>query len=641
MCGIAGIVKLKGAAVQQDTVARMLGWLTHRGPDDQGVWSNGQVALGTARLAIIDLVTGRQPLCNEDETVWVALNGEIYNFLELRETLRAKGHQFRTRTDTEVIVHAYEEWGEEFVTHLKGMFGFALVDLPRQLFYLARDPVGEKPLFYTHQAQFLAFASELKPLLHECGVSRALDPLAIHSFLAFSRPVKHLCVFKEVDKLLPGQMLRLNMETGAQQVAAYWTLPDEKVAISPEEAERELVRRLEECIQKYIIADVPVGAFLSGGTDSSAVVAMMRRFFDHPVKTFTVIYDDPYLSEAAEARQVAATLNTEHHEIWIGPADVVQALPRLIWHLEEPFADESFLPTYFVSKKAREHVTVALTGDGGDELFGGYDWYLAWRVLESYTRAPERLKAVGAWIGGHLPLQHLAASPRFYRYVSGVQRLLKAAAEPDDIARFQALTGDASLAALLSEPVMTELLNLRRSAVSADEGEDSLDRILRFQFRGLLPELFFTKVDRMSMANSLECRSPLVYRDIVEFAHRLPTSLKIRGTTRKYLLKKAFEQYLPREIIYRPKKGFSLPFYRWLRDVPELRTLVEYYTAGRGSRFLSELQDVNLAYIRNTTREYLEGRHNRWVLGWKAICLGLWWETFVEHDGRAPLASGR
>jgi asparagine synthase (glutamine-hydrolysing) len=637
MCGIAGLVDFKGTLRPDTVVPRMLTWLNHRGPDEHGVWHNDSIAIGTARLAIIDLVSGGQPIANEDETIWACSNGEIYNFRALRLELQRKGHHFRTQTDTEVIVHAYEEWHEKFVQHLKGMFGIVVLDLNREELYLARDLAGEKPLFYTLQPNFFGFASEIKPLLYELPISMDIDPLAIDSFFAFSRPVNTLCAFRSIQKLMPRQILRLDIRSGTHVVSEYWKPPSSKLALTEDEAETELMRLLEDSIQHFVVADVPVGAFLSGGTDSGLVVAMMRKFFDQPVKTFTAIYDDAHISEQREAKQVAEILGTEHHEVLIKPQDVVAALPQLIWHLEEPFGDASFLPAYFVSKKAREFVKVALTGDGGDELFGGYDSYLAWRLLELYRRLPSALKSAGQSAAERIPLPLLTGYPRLYHYAMGVKRVTTAASETEDIAAFLSLTGDGSLSNLLTPEISEQLLFHRRETLNGYEGGSALDRILVFQFRGLLPELFFTKVDRMSMANSLECRSPLVYRDIVEFALRLPAKFKVKGTTRKYLLKRVAERFLPKEIVYRPKKGFTIPFYRWLREDLSLRRLVEEYALSKLPGYLADCSHVNYQHIRQTTQDYLAGKHNHWVLPWKALCFGLWRETYMVNGGRRSL----
>jgi asparagine synthase (glutamine-hydrolysing) len=637
MCGIVGFVKFKGALEPETVVQRMLRWLHHRGPDEKGVWCNSSISIGTARLAIIDLVSGRQPIANEDETIWASLNGEIYNFLDLRRQLEEKGHHFRSRTDTEVIVHAYEEWGQELVNHLKGMFGISILDLSRQQLYLARDISGEKPLFYTIQPGFFAFASEIKPLLYELPIASEIAPLAVESFFAFSRPVNSLCAFRSIQKLMPRQILRLDIRSGTHVVSDYWEPPSSKLTLTEEEAETALMRLLEDAVQRFVIADVPIGAFLSGGTDSSAIVAIMRKFFDQPVKTFTAIYDDPHISEAREARQVANVLGTEHHEVLINPQDVLAVLPRLIWHLEEPFGDASFLPAYFVSQKARKFVKVALTGDGGDELFGGYDWYLAWRLLELYRGMPSVLGTLGQWAADQIPLQLFTSHPRLYHYVIGAKRVMTAASEHEDIRAFLTLTSDGSMSSLLPAEVIEQLMLQRREMMNCYEGKDALDRILLFQFRGLLPELFFTKVDRMSMANSLECRSPLVYRDLVEFALRLPIKFKVKGTKRKYLLKRVLKRFLPKDIVARPKRGFSIPFYRWLREDPALRGLVEHYALNKVACYLPECSNVNHHVISQMTQDYLAGKHNRWVLPWKAVCFGIWWETFVVQEGRQPL----
>lgn len=637
MSGIAGFVRFKGDLEPKKVVAGMLRWLRHRGPDEENIWFNHRLAIGACRLSIINLVSGKQLIANEDETVLVSFDGEIYNFLELRRELEQLGHRFRTHTDTEVIVHAYEKWGKQFVKHLKGMFSIAVLDLLTQRLYLARDIVGEKPLFFTAQPNFFAFSSEMKPLLHELPIGRDIEPLAISSFFAFSRPVGSLCVFRAIQKLKPAELLELDVSTGEYTIVNYWKPPTVKLNLTEREAESLLTHLLEDAVQRFLIADVPIGAFLSGGTDSSAIVAMAQRFLDQPLKSFTAVYDDPFISEAGEARRVADLLGTDHHEVQIKPQDVLPVLPKLIWHLEEPFADASFLPVYFVSQKAKEFVKVALTGDGGDELFGGYDWYLAWRVLERYRKLPSVLRSVARLVVEQTPLQLFTSFPRLYHYVIGAKRVVRVANEQDDISAFLGLTSDESLSSLLPMEVLEQLLIQRRETVKDYDDEDALNRILFFQFRGLLPELFYTKVDRMSMANSLECRSPLVYRDIVEFALSLPVMFKVKGTRCKYLLKRVSERFLPKEILYRPKKGFSIPFYRWLRQDPSLRQLIEQYALIKCVDFLSGCSMVNYQFVAHETREYLMGKHNRWVLPWKAVCFGIWWETFVLQDGKQPI----
>ncbi|MFH1759249.1 MAG: asparagine synthase (glutamine-hydrolyzing) [Patescibacteria group bacterium] len=622
MCGIAGIINLNKESVDGEKIERMLRLMDHRGPDEKGVFCRGAIGFGTARLSIIDLSTGSQPIANENETVWVSCNGEIYNFKELREQLKQSGHQFKTKSDTEVIVHAYEEWGEDFVKKIKGMFGLALLDLNKKLFYLARDIIGEKPLFYTKQADYFAFASEMKPLLKELPINREINSLAIQSFFAFSRPVGDLCIYKEIKKLLPKQLLRLELNTGEIKISDYWDLNRFRIqsGMTLGDAKKKLLSLLEETIPKFLVADVPIGAFLSGGTDSSAMVAMMRKFFNHPVKTFTVIYDDERISEAKEARQVAEYLGTDHYEILIKPEDVAPILPKLISHLEEPFADASFVPAYFVSKKAREQVTVAITGDGGDELFGGYSWYRNWKLLEWYRKIPRLFRKIWEPLVLKFPSRH--------KYLDGAKRIIRAAQEPDDLGAFLQLSGRSDLHQLFSKKETISLLyDVRRHIIFEKNNLSSLEKIMLFQLQSLLPELFFTKLDRMSMANSLETRSPLVYRDIVEFVVGLPLSYKIRGGVRKYLLKKVFEKYLPKEIIYRPKKGFSIPFYRWLREDVKLRQLVEEAVFGEGVEERYRRFGINYDYLKNETEQYLAGKSINWVLSWRAVCFHLWWSV--------------
>jgi asparagine synthase (glutamine-hydrolysing) len=637
MCGIVGQVQHGDRQFESGRIERMLNWLQHRGPDDRGVWCRGPIGVGNARLSIIDLELGKQPMTNEAQTVCVVSNGEIYNFRELRADLEAKGRLFRTSSDTEVILQAYEEWGVDCLPRLKGMFALAIVDTKRNKLYLARDIAGEKPLFYTKHAKLFAFASEIKPLLNELSISRDIEPLAIQSFFAFSRPVGNLCAFRSVSKLRPGEMLALDIETGDLTVSSYWQPPAGKWERSSDDAAEALHDLLKRTIQLVGYADVPVGAFLSGGIDSSLVVALMSQGRSDRLKTFTATYDDSHISEAREAQAIANILGSEHHEVRIEPKDVLAVLPKLVWHLEEPFADASCIPSYFVSKRASEFVKVALTGDGGDELFGGYDSYLAWRVLERYRRLPAFLRSIGKTVINAVSLGSFAKHPRLYHYVAGAKRVAGVPDDHNDIASFLRLMGQEGLTTLLSPQVREALFQIRLLMTDGYRGEESLDRIMFFQFRGLLPELFFTKLDRMSMACSLECRSPLVFRDLSEFALQMPTSLKLRGTTQKYLLKRVLERYLPAQLIYRPKKGFTIPFYRWLREEPVLRAVVEYYVFGQGSHWLQESEAVDCAVIVTATREFLAGAHNHWVLPWKAVCFGLWWETFVISDGSKPI----
>lgn len=635
MCGIAGYVDLGGGPVGASTLKGMLRWLHHRGPDDSGTWCDGPVGIGTERLAIIDVAGGHQPIPNEDESVWVALNGEIYNFDDLGAELRRAGHAFRTRTDTEVVVHAYEEWGEQCFARLKGMFGLAVVDRARGRLYLARDVAGEKPLFYCRTPSFFAFASEIKAILQELPVGRQLNPLAAQSFFAFGRPVGDLSIYREVEKLRPGHVLRLDLVTGVADVWPFWSPPAERLRLTPAEAEEELDRLLDEAVRRTMVADVPVGAFLSGGVDSSLVVSRMGRFAGGPVRTYTAMFDDARMSEAADARRIAGLLGTDHHEVEVRPGDVAGALPRLVWHMEEPFGDASMVLASAVAGRAREDVTVALTGDGGDELFGGYDWYLALRATDYLSRMPApALDAAASLIGA----AGRVGGVRGTRAHKAADRITTASGAGDDLDRLFAVMGDGGGDNLVDAATRSSLLALRRSYADLSSASGLVERAMLFQFQSLLPELFFTKVDRTSMAHSLEARSPLVYRDVLEFALRLPAHLKVRGITRKFLPKRLAARVLPRDIVYRRKRGFSAPFYRWLREDPALRSWVSYFGTGDRARAMAEAAGVDPGALVARVESYLAGAHDRWVVPWKAVCFGLWWETFVEHDGRQPVA---
>lgn len=638
MCGIAGIADRAQEAVDPSLIERMVGWLEHRGPDETGSRSWGPLSIGTARLSIVDLEGGSQPLSNENGRVWTVFNGEIYNFKDLRAELVGAGHRFRTRVDSEVLVHGYEQWGEDLFGRLKGMFGLCIVDLDAQRILLARDVAGEKPLFYIDDPRWFAFASEMKPLLNELPISRDLHEGAIQSYFAFGRPTGTRSAFSAIRKLAPASLLRYEVATGALSTSPFWSPPPVRPLESIDSAVPRLIELFESAIPRVSYADVPVGAFLSGGTDSSAVVAMLRAQASGEVNTFTVVYDDPHISEASEAAHVARLLGTRHHEVPIRPEDIAPLIPKMIWHLEEPFADASFIPTFFVSRAAREHVKVALTGDGGDELFGGYEWYRAWKIAARVHRFRGPLVGGVETFFGRLPAGANGGRSGLARYVNAAQRILAAAKEDSEIERLLTVMADRGLHGVLPSDAIRNLWAERAESLGRPGG-DHLDELMLFQFRSLLPELFLTKVDRMSMANSLECRSPLLYKDVIDFALALPSSVKTSRSTGKVVLKKAFESFLPPEILYRPKKGFSIPMYRWLREEPRLQAWVDEYVHGPKATVAADVAGLDVAALRAHTAAYTAGAHSGWVLPWKAICFGIWWDTYVEGRGREPLES--
>ena len=558
MCGIAGIVRWDGRPVLEDDMRAMCRAMVHRGPDEEGVYLGAGVGLGMRRLSIIDLEGGQQPISNEDGSIWVVFNGEIYNHRELRRQLTRDGHAFRTASDTEAIVHLYEDLGPRAVERLRGMFAFALWDAPRRQLLLARDRLGIKPLYYAELDGGVVFASELKPILQRPDIGRELNWEAVGHLFTFLATPSSSSIVKGVRKLEPARFATATDGRGVR-VERYWDVefqPDEHS--SEEELVEQLRELLVESVRLHQISDVPIGAFLSGGIDSSAVVATMAQLSSSRVKTFSIGFVEDDYSELAHARRVAKQFGTDHHELVLRP-DVVQIAEDLAWYLDEPFGDTSAIPTYMVSKLASEHVTVVLTGDGGDELFAGYDKYVTEQRERQYDRVPatirQALGAVGRVMPDRVPgrrfLSHLALDgPRRYLDASTLFRTDELRKLFRDEAFRQIATHD---------PWTHALMELGRV------GSDWVAALQYCDLQTYLPLDILTKVDRMTMAHSIEARPPLLDHRVVEFAATVPARYRLRDGTTKYLLKRAMRGILPDGIIDRPKKGFAVPLARWLR----------------------------------------------------------------------------
>jgi asparagine synthase (glutamine-hydrolysing) len=577
MCGIYGVMDFTGNGPESGPLlARMGQVVQHRGPDDHGHFEARGVGLGMRRLSIIDVASGHQPIANEDETVWLVLNGEIYNFQSLRDELVRKGHKFRTRTDTEVIVHLYEEEGTNFFKRLRGMFGLALWDTKRQRLILGRDRIGEKPLYVRRESGRLLFASELKSILQADDVPRRLNLLALQEYLALGYVPAPLTMLEGIEKVLPGHYLVI--ENGRIEDHEYWDVPFGRTEKRSEAEWIELVReKLLETVQSQLVSDVPLGAFLSGGIDSSTIVAAMARLTGRPVKTYSIGYEGEfsYYNELPFAKIVARTFGTDHHEIIVRP-EISDLLPKLIWHLDEPIADSASLTTYLVSKLARESVTVILSGVGGDELFGGYRRYLGDSIHRWYKLlpGPVRTKLLPAFFQ-RIPQDRASTWKDYARYGAGFVKT----AEQDPASRYL------SYITLFSRDAQSELMRaheqsdcnnapteaLQRCFARCTD-PDSLNRILYSDLKTSLPDDLLALTDRMSMAASVECRAPFVDYELIELASRIPSNGKVRGLTLKYLLKKAVEPWLPREVIKRKKRGFGAPVGSWLRR--ELQPLI-------------------------------------------------------------------
>jgi len=570
MCGIAGKLTLRrGETVSQALLENMCNTIAHRGPDDAGYYTNGCIGLGHRRLSIIDVDAGHQPISNEDGTVWVVFNGEIYNYIELRDSLIAKGHRFRTSTDTEVIVHLYEEQGDQFVTALRGMFAIALWDDRHKQLILARDRVGKKPLYYAHNPESgLVFGSEIKAILQDPEISRALEVQALDAYLSLLYVPHTLSMFKGIKKLPPAHILICSQDKVV--IKEYWDL------IFQVQGERTLNDYLEELEQVFneavkvrLRSDVPLGAFLSGGIDSSYVVRSMSKQLSRPVVTCAVGFAEKAHNELPFARRVAQRLGCTHYEHVISP-NIRDVIPKLVRFFDEPFADSSAVPTYYVSQMARQHVTVALSGDGGDELFAGYSRHALQRLEAKVRRlvtppGARLLKQVGQYLPnmrGKNTLKKLAMTPdRSYAFKHCGFLFNEEAKEK--------LYDDGLHAACHDFDVMSPFQMYYERCLT----DDPLDKALYVDIKTYLPDDILVKVDRMSMAHALEVRAPLLDHKVLEFSATIPSALKLRGRTTKSLLKEALAGDIPEEILTRKKHGFTMPLAEWLRK--DLREIVE------------------------------------------------------------------
>jgi asparagine synthase (glutamine-hydrolysing) len=561
MCGICGLVAgERERAPDREVLARMSGRLVHRGPDDDGLFCEGPAALAARRLSIIDLAGGHQPIENEDGSAVVVQNGEIYNYRELKRELEGRGHRFATDCDTEVLVHGYEEWGEGFVERLRGMFAIALWDKRRQRLLLARDRFGIKPLYYRHVDGGLSFASELKAMLEQPGFSREIDPQAVSAYLAFNSIPAPLTIFKEARKLPPGHLLSWE---GGEVALRRYARPGAPASGgvrrgSAEELTAELREVLDDSVRAHLVADVPVGVLLSGGVDSGGLAALASRHVDEPLRTFSIGFEEEGFNELSRARLVAERYGTDHHELVLRP-DAVELLPKLVEAFDEPFGDSSALPTYLVSELAVSEVKVALSGEGGDELFGGYYTYVA----DLLARRVGRLAALARPLAEALPSRTDRVG---FDYKA--KRFARAAALPPlerhhcwkEIFSAQARAELAGPAATAWDP-----LDLYRQRYAETEGAEPLARRQDVDLGIYLVDDLLVKTDRLSMAHSLELRVPFLDPKVAEFAFSLPTKFKVRGSAKKRLLRQALAPLLPREIVHGRKQGFSIPIAAWLR----------------------------------------------------------------------------
>ena len=626
MCGITGFISRENTdpAAREILLDAMCRVIEYRGPDEQGMAVEGRAALGMRRLSIIDLKGGQQPIYNSDGSKFIVFNGEIYNFRELRQKLESRGHIFKTNSDTETILLAYEEFGTACVEHLRGMFAFAIWDKRDESLFLARDRVGKKPLFYSHtKAGNFVFGSELKTLLTHGEISREIDHAALDAYLTFGYVPEEFCIFKDARKLPPGHFLLF--KDGKVETRKYWDFgyASPVDARSEDEYVEELREKIREAVKVRLISEVPLGAFLSGGVDSSSIVGLMSEILDKPVKTFSIGFNEDSFNELKFARIAAKHLNTEHHEFTLTP-DFVEIVDQLAWHFDEPFSDSSALPTYMVSKMARDFVTVVLSGDGGDELFAGYTRYVIDRERSGFEKLPAALrKGVLQRVSKVLP--HGARGKNYLynasldatdRYIDSVSQFNRPRREYLYSADFRSkLNGDFGR----GEELFQDL-------AGSVQGRGQVDKLLYLDSKTYLPGDILTKVDRMSMAASLEARVPLLDHELIEFVVGMPAELKLKGLETKYLFKKAMEGIVPREILYREKQGFGVPIGEWINthlkerihsDLTDRRTLERGY--------------FDQGYILTLLDEHRRNRRDHSHAVWVLWMLELWHRRFIDN----------
>ena len=629
MCGIAGIVDTRsGSRVDEATVHRMCERIVHRGPDEEGIFVKAGTGLGMRRLSIIDVAGGQQPVFNEDRSIWIVFNGEVYNFPDLRPELEAKGHRFRTHSDTEVIVHLYEEMGVECVQKLRGMFAFAIYDQRQKKLFIARDRLGKKPLHYAlHGGRFL-FASEIKSILEVAPDLADVNIPALWQYMCLGYVPDPATAFQHIHKLPPGHLLEL--QGGKVRTRKYWDLPKYSTIQpkSEDECLEEMERRLEESVKIRLISEVPLGAMLSGGTDSSVVVALMARLTSSPVKTFSIGFEQADFNEADYARMVAQRFGTDHHELILKP-NVIETVEDLTQSLEEPFGDSSMLPTFYISRLARQYVTVALSGDGGDELFAGYDRY---RIL-----LKDRAHSLPAWAGKAyrgaihplLPYQTPGRNLAYSVSLPWDQRYIEGVTIQSFIREMKLLTPDFRARAFTNGDPMRIL----RSYLDEAPADDMLSRVLYLDTKTYLAGDILTKVDRMSMLTSLEARVPILDHEFVGWVSSLRPEWKMRGDQQKYIFRKLAERVgVPKEVLYRKKQGFALPLVHWMRNELKpmiLDVLLDRRTLERG--YFSEKG------LRRLLDEHFQQRRDHSARIWRFLMFELWHRNFLDRLGsRAP-----
>lgn len=626
MCGICGFVNTEPAeTVDEHILHAMCQVIAHRGPDDDGFYTDGYAGLGMRRLSIIDLVTGHQPVSNEDGTIWLVFNGEIYNYLTLHADLEKKGHQFATKSDTEVIVHAYEEYGVRCAEMFNGMFAFALWDKPRRRLFIARDHLGIKPLYYWFGNGKLVFGSELKCLVTHPSTPRQIDLVALDQFLTLEYIPTPRTIFQGVHKLPPGH--RLILEGDELKVEKYWDIPFQEISQDEASCAEQLEELIDDAVRMQLMSDVPLGAFLSGGLDSSTVVSAMSKSSNTPVKTFSIGFDDATYNELPYARAIATRYQTDHYEETLAP-DIAETAQRLVQHLDEPFGDFSIFPTFLVSEVARRSVKVVLSGDGGDEIFGGYDTYVAQSWDRYYHHLPAAIRQE------FLPSLMARVPPRPAKkgLINKTKRFIEGASLPTALqhTRWMMFMSEADKAALYSPELRIPLNGDSSYAVMEGHFKQaaSANHLTQQQYvdiKTYLVDDILTKVDRMSMAVSLEARVPLLDFRIVEFAVNLPPQMKLyRGETKR-ILRRAMARRLPEMVLNKPKQGFSIPLKNWLRGPlrPMLTDLLSVDQIRQRGYF-------DAITVQKWVTEHLDGSANHSHRLWALMVFELWHQQMQD-----------
>jgi len=630
MCGIYGFVQLDRSKRADPAPLEAMGKsLVHRGPDDFGHMNDQYVAFGHRRLSIIDLSEhGRQPMSNEDGSVWVTFNGEIYNFQDHVDWLIGRGHRFRSHSDTEVILHLYEEFGIDCLDKLNGMFAFALWDKKKGEVFMARDRAGIKPLQYAVTGGQVVFASEIKALLKHPAVSKRIDPFAINEYLSFESVPGPRTIFSEIKKLLPGNYLKI---VGGQVInERYWRppYPAREARRSEEDYAEEFHGILRRVVKRHLISDVPLGVFLSGGVDSSSVAALMREITPGNIKSFNIAFQEKSFDESSYSRMVAKHLGTEHYTEVLDERKALELVPRIMDYLDEPFGDASFIPTFLLSRFTRQHVTVTLSGDGPDELFSGYPTYLAHRAARVLGKFPKALlRSVNGLLGMIPP------SDKNLTFGYQLQKMLSGLIEPSPVKRNYVWLGSfpsSEKPGLLAPGIMDQVSGVDEYGEAEEyfascQADDLLEKILYCDQRFYMQDDILTKVDRASMAHSLEARVPFLDREVLEFAARLPIGLKLKGRTTKYILKKTMKDRLPKAVLARPKKGFGIPVAQWFKNElkPLLMDQFEESKLRREGIFRPE-------YVQTLLREHFENKKDNRKQLYTLLAFELWYEKYIR-----------